>query len=81
MCAPSLCAAVVITVLFFLLALIIALLIAALYMGCNEMEPLAIKLAPAQITSLLRYACIVCCNSDPLRRPKKGTTNRGQRDE
>lgn len=47
-------AAVIITILYFLLALIIALLIAALYMGCNEMEPLAVKLVPAQFTPLLR---------------------------
>lgn len=46
--------AVVITILYFLLALLIALLIAALYMGCSEMEPLAVRLAPAQFTPLLR---------------------------
>jgi hypothetical protein len=45
---------VVITILYFLLALIIALLITALYMGCNELEPLALKLAPDTFTPLLR---------------------------
>lgn len=56
----SLSAAVIITILYFLLALVIALLIAALYMGCNEMEPLAVKLAPAQFTPLLRCAWCDC---------------------
>lgn len=55
------CVAVIITILYFLLALIIALLIAALYMGCNEMEPLAVKLAPAQFTPLLR--CAMMCHA------------------
>jgi hypothetical protein len=48
--------AVIIAVLYFLLALIIALLISALFMGCNELEPLAVRLAPAQMTPLLRCA-------------------------
>jgi len=48
------CLAVLITILYFLLALIIALLIAALYMGCGELEPLAVRLAPAKFTPLLR---------------------------
>ncbi len=44
----------VITILYFLLATIIALLITALYMGCNEMEPLAVKFAPDTFKPLLR---------------------------
>jgi hypothetical protein len=46
--------AVLITVLYFLLALIMALLISGLYMGCSELEPLAVRLAPASMTPLLR---------------------------
>lgn len=45
----------VITILYFLLATIIALLITALYMGCNELEPMAVKLAPDQFKPILRY--------------------------
>jgi hypothetical protein len=47
--------AVVITILYFLLATIIALLITALYMGCNELEPMAVKLAPDTFKPLLRW--------------------------
>ena len=41
--------------LYFLLALIIALLVSALAMGCNELEPLALRLAPPSMAPLLRY--------------------------
>jgi len=44
----------IITVLYFLLAIIMALLVSALYLGCNELEPLVVRLAPASFTALLR---------------------------
>lgn len=44
----------IITVLYFLLALLIALLVTLLYMGCSEIEPMLVTLAPAQFAPLLK---------------------------
>lgn len=47
--------AVIITVLYFLLALLIALLISMLYLGCGELEPLILQFAPADLAPVVRY--------------------------
>lgn len=53
-----------VTLLYFLLALLIALLVGLLHLGCGDLEPLMVRLAPATFKPLLRCALLgttACC--------------------
>jgi hypothetical protein len=43
-----------VTVLYFLLALLIAVLVSVLYLGCGEVEPLLADLAPPSFAPLVK---------------------------